>query len=53
LPSDFEAVIRCLSRHIFPVEKLVSNVVKPTEAADAMKAWSANPANTFRILVAF
>ena len=53
LPSDFEAVIRYLRRGQCPVDKLISRVVKPEQAAEALKAWSQAPGKVFRILVEF
>jgi threonine dehydrogenase-like Zn-dependent dehydrogenase len=53
LPSDFEAVIRYLQRGICPKDELISAVVKPEEALDAMKKWVEAPGKVFRILVGF
>lgn len=50
-PSDFRAVINCISNSNFPIDKFISNVVKPEGAAEAMKAWSENPGKVFRVLV--
>jgi len=52
-PSDFRAVINCINKSNFPIEKFISNVVKPEGAAEAMKAWSENPGKVFRVLVEF
>lgn len=52
-PADFRAVINCINKSNFPIEKFISNVVNPEGAADAMKAWSENPGKVFRILVKF
>lgn len=51
VPSDFEAVIRYLKRGDCPVEKLISRVVSPSQAGEALKEWSDNPGKVFRILV--
>ncbi len=53
VPSDFEAVIRYLKRGDCPVEKLISRVVSPSQAGEALKEWSDNPGKVFRILVRF
>ena len=53
LPADFRAVIRYMERGTCPVEKLISKVVKPEEAATAMLGWSEHPGKVFRILVEF
>ena len=52
-PADFRAVINCINTGRYPVEKFISRVVKPEQAAEAMKEWSENPGNVFRILVEF
>lgn len=53
LPGDFRAVIRYLERGTCPTERLISRVVKPEDAAEAMQAWSEQPGRVFRILVDF
>lgn len=50
-PSDFRAVIHYLERGTCPVDELISRVVKPEEAPDAMSAWAEAPGKVFRILV--
>ena len=52
-PADFRAVINCINTGRYPVEKFISRVVKPEQAAEAMKEWSENPGKVFRILVEF
>ena len=51
LPSDFRAVIHYLERGTCPVDALISSVVKPEEASEAMNQWAAAPGKVFRILV--
>ena len=51
LPADFRAVIRYLERGTCPVDALITKVVKPEEASDAMNEWAAAPGKVFRILV--
>ena len=53
MPEDFRAVIRYMKSNEYPKEKLISAVVKPEEAKDAMEKWMAAPAKVFRILVEF
>ena len=53
MPSDFNAVIRYLSRGNCPVEELISRIVSPEEVSDALKYWSENPGKVFRILAKF
>ncbi len=50
MPSDFEAVIRYLRRGRCPVEKLITRVVTPAQAGDALQEWSLHPGKVFRIL---
>jgi threonine dehydrogenase-like Zn-dependent dehydrogenase len=52
-PEDFRAVIEYLQRGTCPYDKLISSVVQPEEAADAMRHWHENPGKVFRILVEF
>ncbi len=53
MPEDFRAVIRYMQNNEYPKEKLISAVVKPEEAKEAMEQWMAAPAKVFRILVEF
>ncbi|MCF0197696.1 MAG: zinc-binding alcohol dehydrogenase family protein [Bacteroidaceae bacterium] len=53
MPSDFRAVIHYLQESNAPTDRLISAVVKPEEAHDAMKKWVAAPGKVFRILVDF
>lgn len=52
-PSDFRAVIHYLEKGACPVDDLITKVVKPEEAEEAMKQWADNPGKVFRILVGF
>ncbi|MBP5771205.1 MAG: zinc-binding alcohol dehydrogenase family protein [Bacteroidaceae bacterium] len=53
LPDDFRAVIRYLRRGTCPADRLISGIVRPEEAAQAMADWDAAPGKVFRILVQF
>ena len=63
LPRDFRAVIHYLERHAsqaavasghaVPIDRLVSRVVTPDEAQQAMQQWAEVPGKVFRILVNF
>ena len=53
LPNDFRAVIHYLERGTCPVDRLISNVVKPEQAEQAMQQWAEAPGKVFRILVEF
>ena len=50
-PSDFRAVIRYLERGNCPVDTLVSKVITPDKAREALSEWSDNPGSVFRILL--
>jgi len=52
-PSDFRAVIHYLEKGTCPVDALISRVVKPEEAPQAMQEWASKPGKVFRILVDF
>ena len=51
--SDFRAVIHYLERGTCPVDRLISNEVKPEHALEAMQEWASAPGKVFRILVDF
>ncbi len=53
LPADFRAVINYLETGHCPVEELITRIVEPAEALDAIVEWAANPGKVFRILVEF
>ena len=53
-PSDFRAVIHFLQSHPeFPTDELITRIVSPDEAAQALAEWSEQPGRVFRILVKF
>ena len=51
MPEDFRAVIRFLQSTTVPLDRLVSRVVVPEDAKNAMETWAADPGKVFRILV--
>ena len=53
LPADFRAVINYLQTGVCPIDKLISRIAEPEEAAAAMADWAAAPGKVFRILVKF
>ena len=53
LPDDFRAVIRYLHRGQCPTDRLISGIVPPEQAAQAMANWDSAPGKVFRILVKF
>lgn len=52
-PTDFEAVIRYLKQGTFPLEEMITRVIQPEQAADAVSAWAANPGRVMKIMVQF
>ena len=52
-PADFRAVIHYLQGGKCPVDRLISNVVSPEEASEAMQQWAEAPGKVFRVLVKF
>ena len=53
LPEDFRAVVHYLRRGLCPTASLISAIVAPDGAAEALKDWDAAPSKVFRILVRF
>jgi len=52
-PADFEAVINYLKQGSFPLDEMITRVIQPEEAAEAVTAWAANPGQVMKILVQF
>ncbi|HZL09980.1 MAG TPA: zinc-binding alcohol dehydrogenase family protein [Prolixibacteraceae bacterium] len=52
-PSDFAAVIKYLRNSTLDEKLLISKVVSPEEAPEAMKIWSENTGQILKILVQF
>lgn len=52
-PDDFAAVIHYLHDSHCPTDSLISAIVTPDGAADAMQQWHTAPGKVFRILVQF
>jgi threonine dehydrogenase-like Zn-dependent dehydrogenase len=53
LPDDFRAVIRYLRRGQCPTASLISGIVAPEAAPQAMADWDNAPGKVFRLLVKF
>jgi 2-desacetyl-2-hydroxyethyl bacteriochlorophyllide A dehydrogenase len=51
LADDFRAVIAFLERGTFPVDDVVTHVVRLANAGEALAAWNANPAEFTKIHV--
>ena len=52
-PSDFEAVINYLKRGTFPLDKMITRIITPEEAADAVITWAGDTGQVMKILVRF
>ena len=52
-PSDFEAVINYLKLGTFPIDEMITRIIEPEDAADAVTEWAANPGQVMKILVRF
>lgn len=52
-PADFLAVIRYMRRGTCPTDRLISSIVKPEAAQQALTDWAAQPGRVFRILADF
>ena len=53
MPEDFRAVIHYLQNGNCPMNELISAVVKPEEAGEALQKWSENPGKVFRMWLNF
>lgn len=51
MPQDFRAVIHYLEKGTCPMDELITRVIRPEEAQEAMQWWDENPGRVFRILV--
>jgi threonine dehydrogenase-like Zn-dependent dehydrogenase len=52
-PSDFEAVVGYLSQGSFPLGEMITRIIQPEDAAEAVAQWAANPGQVMKILVEF
>jgi L-galactonate 5-dehydrogenase len=52
-PSDFEAVINYLKRGTFPLDNMITRIVSPEEAAEAVITWAGDTGQVMKILVRF
>ncbi len=49
--EDFRSVISYLKRGEFPVDKMITQIVKPDEAGVAIRNWADNPGQVFKIVL--
>jgi threonine dehydrogenase-like Zn-dependent dehydrogenase len=49
--EDFRDVISCLENGSFPVDRIVTQKVKPEEAPEALRAWAEIPGKVMKIVV--
>lgn len=52
-PDDFRRVIEYLEQGDFPLENMITRIVKPDEAANALREWTEEPGSVMNILVDF
>lgn len=50
-PADFDAVIGYLKRGKFPLDEMITRIIRPEEAVEAFTEWAANPGQVMKILV--
>lgn len=50
-PEDFRAVIDYLRRGEFPLEQMITRIIRPEEAAEALAAWANDPGKVMKILL--
>ena len=50
-PEDFKAVISYLEQGIFPLKEMVTRIVLPAGAAEAVQAWADDPGKVMKILL--
>lgn len=53
MPNDFRAVMSMLNSRQLPIERFISDIVRPEDAQSALEQWAANPGQVFRKLVQF
>ncbi len=51
--DDFKNVIAYLQKGIFPMDSMLSRVIKAEEAAEALKTWADDPGKIMKIVVEF
>jgi 2-desacetyl-2-hydroxyethyl bacteriochlorophyllide A dehydrogenase len=49
--ADFQSVINYLQRKSFPVDRILTRIVKHHEVAEAIQTWAENPGKVFKILL--
>ena len=50
-PEDFRAVISYLERGSFPLDRMVTRIVKPDAAGQAIKEWAEEPGKVMKIVL--
>ncbi len=50
-PEDFRAVISYLERDAFPMDQMITGKIKPDDAAEAVRAWAAEPGKVMKLLL--
>ncbi|MEA3462347.1 MAG: zinc-binding dehydrogenase, partial [Bacteroidota bacterium] len=52
-PDDFREVIFYLEKGTFPLDRMITEKVKPEDASRSVKQWAADPGKVMKILVDF
>lgn len=50
-PEDFRAVIAYLEKEQFPVDRMITGILKPEKAADALNNWAGDPGKVMKLLL--
>jgi len=50
-PEDFKAVIACLEQANFPLDRMITEKVKPVDAAGAVKRWAEDPGKVMKLVL--
>lgn len=52
-PEDFRAVIAYLDKGHFPVDRMITRILEPGEAEDALRMWASDPGKVMKLLLKF
>lgn len=52
-PEDFREVVSYLEEGNFPLDLMITGLLRPEDAGTAVKQWAANPGKTMKILLDF
>jgi 2-desacetyl-2-hydroxyethyl bacteriochlorophyllide A dehydrogenase len=52
-PEDFRAVIAYLEGGGFPLEHMITGIIRPEQAAEALAAWADDPGKVMKLMLGF